>query len=497
MKKMRKLIAVVLALTVAMTMGIASTSMVFAADDEPAASITINSTATGGTDTTSYKAYELLKASINGDAVSYYLPSPGGDSLKALLDAVTVTKGSNTIDLFTFTKSADGTRWIAKVNDAITESDGELIAKAVNTSAIKAAALATKEFAQNNGSATTGEVDPGYYLVTSSLGDKLVIQTLKNVTIDTKNQYITDVKTASKTNMNVGDTVTYTLTVHVPATATVGEEVTVHDTLDEHLAIKANTIAAKLGETSVTLTDGTKKAATETFAKKFVITQAMIDADVVITYDAELLSTAADDTGYVNTTFANDDSYETNPSEVKVYTFDFDLDKNFQDVTGDDASKYSATFELRTNAGDDSTAISFITDATGYVKADSDDTGASTVLTINGKDNINVRGLAAGTYYLVEKTTADGYNLLTDPVEVKITDTTTGTQPSITPSHTVSYKIGSGSETTGTVTVENQKGGVLPSTGGIGTTIFYILGALLVVGCGIILIARRRSSAHN
>ena len=49
MKKMRKLIAVVLALTVAMTMGIASTSMVFAADDEPAASITINSTATGGT----------------------------------------------------------------------------------------------------------------------------------------------------------------------------------------------------------------------------------------------------------------------------------------------------------------------------------------------------------------------------------------------------------------------------------------------------------------
>ena len=48
-----------------------------------------------------------------------------------------------------------------------------------------------------------------------------------------------------------------------------------------------------------------------------------------------------------------------------------------------------------------------------------------------------------------------------------------------------------------TAQVINKSGSELPSTGGIGTTIFYILGALLVIGCGIILIARRRSSAHN
>lgn len=42
----------------------------------------------------------------------------------------------------------------------------------------------------------------------------------------------------------------------------------------------------------------------------------------------------------------------------------------------------------------------------------------------------------------------------------------------------------------------NQKGSVLPSTGGIGTTIFYILGAILVLGAGIVLVTRRRMSAN-
>ena len=488
-----------------------------------AASITITSTATGGTDTTQYVAYELLKASINGNAVAYYLPSPAGDNLKTLLDAVAV----NGNDLFTFTKSADGSRWNATINKKadnteFTDTDGAAIAAALNTDAIKAAALVTKNFAQTTagGSATTGEVDPGYYLVTSSLGTNLVLQTLKNVEIATKNEYITDVKSASKTNMEVGDTVTYTLTVHIPTSASAGDTVTVHDTLDAHLAFKADTLAAKYvqpatgdgGEATdvaVTLTDGTKKADTETFAKQFTITAGMIGKDVILTYDAELLSTAADDTGYVNTTFANDDSYETAPNEVKVWTFDFDLDKNFQNVEGDDAANYSATFYLyptvsstdatsgETTTTQGTTPINFITDTTGYVKIDSDDENGSPVLTVNGKDNINVRGLAQGQYYLVEQTTASGYNLLTDPIIITITDTTTGTQPDVTVSHTVSYKIGTGESATGTVTVLNQSGTVLPSTGGIGTTIFYVVGGLLVAAAVVLLITKKRVSKEG
>ena len=47
-----------------------------------------------------------------------------------------------------------------------------------------------------------------------------------------------------------------------------------------------------------------------------------------------------------------------------------------------------------------------------------------------------------------------------------------------------------------TTDVKNESGAVLPSTGGIGTTIFYILGAILVLGAGIVLVTRRRMSAN-
>ncbi|MBQ6583069.1 MAG: LPXTG cell wall anchor domain-containing protein, partial [Mogibacterium sp.] len=49
-------------------------------------------------------------------------------------------------------------------------------------------------------------------------------------------------------------------------------------------------------------------------------------------------------------------------------------------------------------------------------------------------------------------------------------------------------------DSTGTfdLTIENQKGAHLPTTGGIGTTLFYRFGAILVVGCGIVLVSRKR-----
>lgn len=491
MKKMRKIFA----LLIAMVMVLGMSTTVFAG------SITINPPADAtGEITTSYEYYEIMKASINGDKVSYYVESPASDTLAGLLDAVTVDGA----DLFTVTKSADGTRWNITVNKKAdntdyTDSDGAKIAAALNTDAIKAAAVAHDSFAYDSasGEAVADNLDNGYYLVTSSLGTALVLQTLGDVEIQTKNTYPSTGKTASKTNMEVGDIVTYTVTVTIPATTKAGETFTVHDTIDEHLALldSSDKIAASAADyaitavdgdgNAVTLTDGTLKTG-ETFAKQFTATADIIaSGSVVLTYKAELLSTAADDTGYVNDAYTNTPSYETVPVTVKVYTFDFDLDKNFQGVEGDDAANYSATFKLEDAEGN---RISFVQTGTKYEKADSDDTTTVDTITINGTQVINVVGLAAGTYTLTELTTADGYNLLTDAITVTITDTSEGE----TISHTVTYQIGDGDEATGTVTVLNQSGSVLPSTGGIGTTIFYIIGAILVIGAGVVLVTRRR-----
>ena len=524
MKKIKRMMAI--AIAIILTLGVSN--FVFAADPSTPtteASITIKSTATTGTDTTAYEAYEILKASIGtGGAVSYYLPA-SATTLKTALDAVAITKNGSSVDVFTFTPSTDGSRFNATVNSVIDSDDGEALANALNTDAIKNASnteLHTKySFAQTQagGSATSGEVDPGYYLVTSSLGTKLVLQTLSNVAINTKNEYITDTKTASLTHMNVGDKVTYTITIHVPSTAQVNDVITVHDTLDAHLAIlnSSEAIAANeeayhitasynngTNDVSVTLSDGTKKANTETFAKSFTVVDGMINKDVVLTYKAELLSTAANDEGYVNESFANDDSFETIPSKVRVWTFDFNLDKTFAGVAAADAGNFSATFQLRTTANDAATAISFNSVTGGYKKVDSDDQGGSTSITVTGGDAINLCGLNAGVYYLVETATADGYNLLTDPIEVKITDTTPTTavtDTSITPSHTVEYKLTPTandytSASDKTVPVENNKGAVLPSTGGSGTTMIYIIGVILLAGAGILLVTRRRMKAE-
>ena len=117
----------------------------------------------------------------------------------------------------------------------------------------------------------------------------------------------------------------------------------------------------------------------------------------------------------------------------------------------------------------------------GVIFLDTDDKGA-----------INLRGLHEGIFYLEEINTKSGYNKLDTPVQIQIKaeyeeDTTDGYKT------TVTYEVdGMDQGASSTVGVRNSKGSTLPSTGGIGTTIFYIVGAILVVGAGVILITKKR-----
>ena len=105
-------------------------------------------------------------------------------------------------------------------------------------------------------------------------------------------------------------------------------------------------------------------------------------------------------------------------------------------------------------------------------------------------------GLGAGTYTITETKTPSGYNTL-DPVTVEIAFTANPTGEGA-----VHWSKTSGDATynaeTGVfeMTIENQKGTELPETGGIGTTLFYIIGAILVLGAGILLVTRRRMNAQ-
>ena len=110
---------------------------------------------------------------------------------------------------------------------------------------------------------------------------------------------------------------------------------------------------------------------------------------------------------------------------------------------------------------------------------------ASTILTTNTQGKIEIDGLDSDTYYLREIKAPAGYNALGQDVEVKITGATKAED-----SATLTY-------TTVVAEINNQSGTELPSTGGMGTTVFYILGSVLVLGAAVVLVTRKRMKEHN
>ena len=171
-----------------------------------------------------------------------------------------------------------------------------------------------------------------------------------------------------------------------------------------------------------------------------------------------------------------DGSYTTvNPTSLDPEAENYDeVIAKYKDPTG--ATKYSKT------AVDEKTA-------SGSPKKVSETTGANGIIIFDG--------MGDGTFTLTETQAPTGYNPL-DPISFKVTWTAPATEGStecswsvsdVTSPHQVTFNAETGEFE---ITVENQTGTELPSTGGIGTIIFYVLGSLLVVGCGIVLISRKR-----
>lgn len=139
--------------------------------------------------------------------------------------------------------------------------------------------------------------------------------------------------------------------------------------------------------------------------------------------------------------------------------------------------------------------------------------GDQNVILTSAADGIfKIAGLDDGTYYLREIQAPNGYNLLEEDVQLVITaDTENGQNWAGDPATALTalnmtITVGEAGPTqvrgdleggTVGVTVENNQGATLPETGGMGTTLFYIIGGLLVVGAGILLVVRIRMKAHN
>lgn len=130
------------------------------------------------------------------------------------------------------------------------------------------------------------------------------------------------------------------------------------------------------------------------------------------------------------------------------------------------------------------------------------------IMTSAAEGVFGVSGLDDGTYHLMEIKAPNGYNLLEEDVQLVIEATTANGQNwngvANTALTALTIKVDQGNAEGGNlgtgavnVTVRNNQGATLPETGGMGTTLFYIIGGLLVVGAGILLVVRIRMRSHN
>ncbi|MEE1057698.1 MAG: isopeptide-forming domain-containing fimbrial protein [Acutalibacteraceae bacterium] len=194
------------------------------------------------------------------------------------------------------------------------------------------------------------------------------------------------------------------------------------------------------------------------------------------------------------------DTGKTKKDKVIVFTYELDGNK----IDSEDATKTlkDAKFILQRTSDDKY----YVVDAKGNVSwvADKND---ATELVSDADGNFTAKGIEDGTYKLYETAAPSGYNLLTDPIELTVEATTANGQTwagepkkALTALKiTVNNKTTDGKLDDGSVavTIENSKGSVLPETGGVGTTIFYIVGSALVLGAAVLLITKKRMGSNK
>ena len=388
--------------------------------------------------------------------------------------------------------------------------------------AAKAIAFAKAQNIANDGQKTADSstvaftvLELGYYLVQSDLGALCSLDTtMPDVTIKEKNSEPTvekEVKEDSngdfgQTNdADIGQTVEFKTTITVVDGQPKGY--VLHDTMSAGLTFNKKTVEVKIGERILTagtdytlVTEGLNDGCT--FEVRFIDdkdgegnatgSHALKPNDVVtVTYSATVNANAVvGDKGNPNTTKlsyteGSTTTNETKDSQTRTYVWEFDVLK-YTMKDNAETPLAGAKFVLYKTVDGKNYYVK-VTD--GKVTGWTETKAEGTVFETPADGSFTISGLDADTYYLEEVEAPAGYNKLAAPVKVTITATIDATTNVGTA--TVTY----GENSTGTVKIENKTGVELPSTGGVGTTIFYVIGGLLMAVAVVLLVTKKKMSA--
>lgn len=354
------------------------------------------------------------------------------------------------------------------------------------------AATATKK-SENNESVEFTGLNLGYYLVDSSLGALCgLTTTAKTVTIHEKNTAgdmdkkvkIDSVNYGESNTASIGDTIEYKIEVTIGKGA---ETYTLTDKLDASLTLNPSSIEVTANNYDNDDFYVVDKVATNDYTFKVTIDGSKLTENTVVTvkYTAVLNEKALKVNNNTATlVYGNNNKIE---KTTKTYAYEFDLIKtDSADVLLD-----GAEFKLYDAQTEGNEIKVILIDAENNIYrvayTDAEKAAAVVIKAKNGKATIF--GLGNGKYYLEETKQPEGFNKLASRAEVIIDDADLKATTEVT-DNVIKYVAGG-------VHIVNTNGTVLPSTGGLGTTLFITIGSLVALIAAVVLVTNKRMANEN
>ena len=519
---MKRFKALLTGILTAALLGVTAVGSITANAQENAGSITV----TGATKGETYTAYEVLEYTAVDETLNdaaQFTDTHG--TYKVTAQWVDFFTGSE-YGLSSYITNYDGEYYVTGVTDA----NSTAFASAIQTGSIKYIASHTNLTAAGQAVAkgktvTISNLPYGYYVIDSSLGavnstgltSPSVSVEEKNVTTPAPEKEVQENSRAAETfsidesngwgewnDGQIGDTVTFKTKVTLLPKTT---NVVLHDTMDATLSYNKDVVVYyAVDATGSDVTDAVKAIAsvntdgnngfTVSFDTSYTenLTNTVF---VTVVYSAQITQDAQVNKGQLNDTYVSYGNDGTTEHD-RTYTYTYVINIIKQDENG--VALDDTHFNLL--AADGNTVLKVVKDSDGVytLAADQNADNVTDDIVTSSEGKIKINGLDTGVYYLRETQAKAGYNMLTDDIKISISGTVDSANNTAVGTISATYgednaaKIGNVSVDKNTLYVVNTTGAYLPSTGGVGTTMFYLVGGALILMAVAAFIVKRKAA---